>query len=75
MTVNLTARSYTALGYAVDVTGDTKTDTINRALQVYAALLKDVAEGRRVATLDSDGNGRFFDADWLKKDRKDVTEP
>ena len=38
MTVNLTPRSSRALDTAVTITGDTKTDTINKALQVYAFL-------------------------------------
>lgn len=38
VTVNLTRRSARALERAVGVTGDSKTDTVNRALQVYAYL-------------------------------------
>lgn len=38
VTVNLTARASRALDQAAKITGDTKTDTINRALQVYAYL-------------------------------------
>jgi hypothetical protein len=38
VTVNLTARASRALDQAAQITGDTKTDTINRALQVYAYL-------------------------------------
>lgn len=38
VTVNLTPRSSRALREAVTVTGDTKTDAINRALQIYAFL-------------------------------------
>lgn len=38
VTVNLTPRSSRALREAVAVTGDTKTDAINRALQIYAFL-------------------------------------
>lgn len=38
VTVNLTARASRALELATDLTGDTKTDTINRALQIYAFL-------------------------------------
>lgn len=38
VTVNLTPRAYHALEQTVQLTGDTKTDTINRALQVYAYL-------------------------------------
>jgi hypothetical protein len=38
VTVNLSARSVRALGEAMDVTDDGQTETINRALQVYAFL-------------------------------------
>jgi hypothetical protein len=38
VTVNLTPGAYRALEQAVRITGDTRTDTINRALQVYAYL-------------------------------------
>jgi hypothetical protein len=38
VTVNLTPRSLQALERAVKQTGDSQTDTINRAIQVYAYL-------------------------------------
>ena len=45
VTVNLTARSARALELATQLTGDTKTDTINRALQIYAYLEQVTAHG------------------------------
>ncbi|GHC78186.1 hypothetical protein GCM10007079_15900 [Nocardiopsis terrae] len=48
VTVNLTARSTKALEEAVATTGDTQTDVINRALQVYAYLESVMAQGDRV---------------------------
>lgn len=36
VTVNLTPRSSKALAAVVDLTGDSRTDAINRAIQVYA---------------------------------------
>ncbi|MEU3019756.1 MULTISPECIES: hypothetical protein [unclassified Nocardiopsis] len=48
VTVNLTARSTKALEEAVAATGDTQTDVINRALQVYAYLESVMAEGGHV---------------------------
>lgn len=36
ITVNLTARASRALELATQLTGDSKTDTVNRALQFYA---------------------------------------
>jgi hypothetical protein len=45
VTVNLTPRAAKALDQAVKSTGDTKTDTINRALQVYAYLEETLQAG------------------------------
>jgi hypothetical protein len=46
--VQLTARSNTALHHAAEMMGDTETDTINRALQLYAQLAQAVEDGGRV---------------------------
>jgi hypothetical protein len=43
VTVNLTPRSWHALEGAVKRTGDSQTDTINRAIQVYS-YLADITE-------------------------------
>jgi hypothetical protein len=43
VTVNLTPRSYSALERASDLTGDNRTDTINRALLVYS-LIQELAD-------------------------------
>lgn len=48
VTVNLVPKSSKALQLAVDITGDTKTDTINRALQMYAFLENMVRDGGTV---------------------------
>ena len=45
VTVNLTARSVQALLETMDLTKDTKTDTINRALQIYAYLEEVMSHG------------------------------
>ena len=45
ITVNLTGRASRALDLATELTGDTKTDTVNRALQVYAYLEQVTARG------------------------------
>ena len=45
VTVNLTARAARALELATNLTGDSKTDTINRALQIYAFLEEASAKG------------------------------
>ena len=48
VTVNLTARAARALELAVNLTGDSKTDTVNRALQIYAFLEQASAQGGAV---------------------------
>ena len=45
VTVNLTARASRALELATELTGDTKTDTINRALQIYAYIEQVASHG------------------------------
>jgi hypothetical protein len=45
VTVNLTSRSSRALELVAELTGDSKTDTINRALQVYAYLEQVTLDG------------------------------
>ncbi|MGH3282868.1 MAG: hypothetical protein ACRDNW_27585, partial [Trebonia sp.] len=45
VTVNLAPRASRALELATRLTGDSKTDTINRALQVYAFLEETTANG------------------------------
>jgi hypothetical protein len=44
VTVNLTPRASKALAETAQLTGDSKTDTINRALQVYA-FVQSIIEG------------------------------
>jgi len=53
VTVNLTARSSRALELATELTGDTKTDTINRALQIYAFLEQICARGGSIYARES----------------------
>jgi hypothetical protein len=45
VTVNVTGRACRALDLATELTDDTKTDTVNRALQVYAYLEQVTARG------------------------------
>jgi hypothetical protein len=47
LTVNLTPRSVKALHVAAEMTELSRTDTVNRALQIYAAMVKSAADGRR----------------------------
>lgn len=48
LTVNLTRRSSAALELAAQIAGDTKTDAVNRALQVYAYLMHLQEQGGEV---------------------------
>lgn len=45
ITLNLTPRACTALEQAVKLTGDSKTDTLNRAIQVYAYIMNVTQNG------------------------------
>jgi hypothetical protein len=62
ITVNLGSKAAAALDQAVKLTGDTKTDTINRALQIYAHLEKVIQDGGTLYTrsADSDELERLF---------------
>jgi hypothetical protein len=55
ITVNLTSRSSAALVLAVELSGDTKTDTINRALQIYAYLEQVIRDGGSVHVREQNG--------------------
>jgi hypothetical protein len=50
VTVNLTPKAAQALEQAVKLTGDSKTDTINRSLQVYAYLEEILQHGGSLYT-------------------------
>lgn len=54
VTVNLTPRSSRALDEVVGLTQDTKTEAINRALQVYAYLERVLQEGGVIYTQGAD---------------------
>jgi uncharacterized protein (DUF1778 family) len=40
LTVNLVPNAMAALDRAAQITGDTRTDTVNRALQAYVAIIE-----------------------------------
>jgi hypothetical protein len=66
VTVNLTTRSVEALESLVHLTGDTKTDVINKALQVYSYLQNLMNTGGALYVREGEGEGaelerlRFF---------------
>ena len=53
VTVNLTTRSVAALEKAVEVTGDSKTDVINKALQVYSFIQEQIDAGGALYVKDA----------------------
>jgi hypothetical protein len=56
VTVNLTPRSSRALEQAVSLTGDSKTDTINRAVQLYEYIEQILEAGGSVYIRAEDGD-------------------
>ncbi|GAA0951818.1 hypothetical protein [Actinocorallia libanotica] len=56
ITVNLTPKTTLDLNELVERTGDTKTDTINRALQLYAFLDGVIREGGKVYVQESESD-------------------
>lgn len=55
LTVNLVARAVAALDDVALLTGDTKTDSVNRAIQVYAFLEREQrTQGKRIFLIDDD---------------------
>jgi hypothetical protein len=55
LTVNVTARSIHALEVGAELNADTETDTVNRALQVYAFLTHFTAQGCDLLLRHPDG--------------------
>ena len=62
--VNLTPRSVRALEESIEISGDSKTDVVNRALQVYDFLMKTVSADGAVYIRSTEGaeleRVRFF---------------
>lgn len=54
-TVNLVPKAVKALNAASERTGDSRTDTINRAIQLYDMITGHVADGRKILVWQSDG--------------------
>lgn len=55
VTVNLTPRAVAALEQVAAITGETKTDAINRALQVYALLHRTQEDGGAIYIREREG--------------------
>jgi hypothetical protein len=56
VTVNLTPNAAAAPARAAATTGDSKTDVVNRAVQVYALLTAEVRAGGHVLVRHADGD-------------------
>jgi len=56
VTVNLTKRSVEALDDLVEATGETKTDAINKALQVYAFIQRQLDAGGALYLREAGGD-------------------
>ncbi len=48
VSANFTERSVIAMEVAAEVTGDTQTDCLNRAIQIYAYISKVFADGEKI---------------------------
>lgn len=57
LAVQLVPLAVAALVELRALTGHSRTDVVNRALQVYALVERERAAGRDVAVLDADGDG------------------
>ncbi|MGW5308121.1 hypothetical protein ACWERF_29940 [Streptomyces griseoluteus] len=55
-TVTLIATASQAVGTLMRITGLSKTDVINRAVQVYAFLAQQMADGKEILLRDEEGN-------------------
>lgn len=58
LTVNLVVRAWTALEDACRITGESKTDAVNRAIQLYAFIQKSIQSGHIVKLVDPNGKER-----------------
>ena len=55
LTVNLTERSIKSVVLAAAITGDSKTDMVNRALQLYAYVMNARREGKSLILREPGG--------------------
>lgn len=53
VTLNLVPRASRALAKVIDLTGDSKTDCVNRALPVYAYIEQVLADGGRITVQET----------------------
>ncbi|MEU8371985.1 hypothetical protein AB0C22_02550 [Micromonospora sp. NPDC048894] len=58
ITVNLIVRAWTALEDACRLTGESKTDAVNRSIQLYAFMQKSIQSGHVIKLVGPDGKER-----------------
>ncbi|WP_460111579.1 hypothetical protein [Streptomyces sp. YKOK-J1] len=54
--MTLIATAVQAVGTLMRITGLSKTDVINRAVQIYAFLAQQMADGKEILLRDEEGN-------------------
>lgn len=65
LTVNLIPRAADSLELAVKLSGDNKTDAVNRALQMYAYFLNAKEEGSEILIRENDESGTVSRLEFL----------
>lgn len=61
ITVNFTPRTVVALAAAMEQSGDSQTDTINHAVQMYAFFMGTINEGKTIILEDEDGTRNIIE--------------
>ena len=70
ITVNLIDRAADALEFAATLELDTSTDTVNRALQVYAMLVREHALGTELWLVDPRPRRRWWQLSTQRRARR-----
>lgn len=65
LTVNLIPRAADALELAVKLSGDNKTDTVNRAIQMYTWFLHAREQGSEILIRENDEDGTISRLEFL----------
>lgn len=59
-TIGFTPRTVTDLDWLAESAGLRQTDAVNRSVQVYAFIERELAKGRKLAFIDQDGSAEIF---------------
>lgn len=72
LTVNITQTNAQALHRASEVSGDNRTDCVNRAIALYAFLLERVfLPGHRLFVKDNKGRLAEITGEWINDEERD----